>query len=167
MLAQVQACKPTVKSQADSSSQINIEIKPLIAEEILNLVKKSGQEFTLVNYWASWCQPCREEFPELIRFKKDWANKGIAFEFVSVDFNEDIAEAKSFLNSQAVDFLTYIKNGEDDSFIKVIDPKWSGALPTTFIYDRTGKQVKRIDGPTSFDELSNFISELRNKEKIK
>ena len=52
-------------------------------------------------------------------------------------------------------------NGRDDEkFIDAIDPKWSGALPATFIYDRTGKRVKSIVGELSMPDLERAVSAL-------
>ena len=101
----------------------------------------------LVNFWATWCDPCREEFPDLVNIEKQYRPHGLDFTAVSLD---DFAEIKTsvpqFLREMQVTVPTYLLNVSDpDIGHEQVDPAWSGALPATFLYDSQGKLVyKRL-----------------------
>ncbi|MDB5038176.1 MAG: alkyl hydroperoxide reductase/Thiol specific antioxidant/Mal allergen [Bacteriovoracaceae bacterium] len=159
------ACTRGIKIPSGQKAEVEkIQIKPIHAKDIFKLAESNNAKFTIVNFWASWCQPCRHEFPELLKFKSAYLNKDVAFEFVSVDFEGDLGDAKLFLSQQGVHFLTYIKSGDDQSFINEIDKKWQGALPTTFILNKKGNILFRYDGPVTSADLEKKISELTKSE---
>ncbi len=109
---------------------------------------RTGSKATLVNVWATWCGPCREEFPDLVRFARDYAPKGVKLMLVSADF--DSTEARTFLASQGVDFESYFQTGDDMSFINGMDPRWTGSLPATFVYDAEGRRVDFWEGRADY-----------------
>lgn len=115
-----------------------------------------------VNFWATWCEPCREEFPELVAFEKEMRPKGVALLTVSLDMASALADQViPFLKQQGVAFPCYIKApGDDDVFINAVDPEWKGGLPATFIYARDGRLVSRTEGPTDRKRLTAAVTPL-------
>lgn len=134
----------------DSST---IRLEPVDATGLAALVRAPGARATLVNVWASWCQPCREEFPDLLKVAREWEDKGFRLVFVSADFAEDVPNARQFLAEQGVGWTTYLKTGDDMQFIDTLDPRWSGALPGSFLYDSGGRLVRFWEGKASEDSL--------------
>ncbi len=120
---------------------------------VVAAVRAGGAKLTLVNVWASWCQPCREEFPDLVRLSHELADQGLRVIFVSADFTDDLPNAKSFLAEQGVGGPAYLKTGDDMQFIDTLDPSWSGALPGSFLYDEAGRRVRSWEGKASYDSL--------------
>ncbi|MEX2364693.1 MAG: TlpA disulfide reductase family protein, partial [Balneolaceae bacterium] len=109
------------------------------AEEIVEIIAShKGEKPVLVNFWATWCAPCIEEFPHLMELKENYEGR---FEliFVSGDFREARDEAEEFLRMNGVDFKTYFKVGKDDEFITTISDEWTGALPFTIVYNKEGE----------------------------
>ena len=141
----------TAKSTALDTSAI--ELVPVDAAALKAVVAESGARATLVNVWASWCQPCREEFPDLVALEREWRDRGFRLIFVSADFTEDVPNAKAFLAEQGVSARTYLKTGDDMQFIDTLDPSWSGALPGSFLYDSSGRLVRYWEGKASADSL--------------
>jgi thiol-disulfide isomerase/thioredoxin len=133
------------------SSKIRIE--PVDAAGLAAAVRAPGARATLVNVWASWCQPCREEFPDLLKVAREWEDRGFRLVFVSADFAEDVPNARQFLAEQGVGWTTYLKTGDDMQFIDTLDPRWSGALPGSFLYDSGGRLVRFWEGKASEDSL--------------
>ncbi len=133
---------------------------------ILDMVRTGDHRATLVNVWATWCIPCREEMPGIIRLRKQYREKGLNVILVSAD---DIGNADStvpnVLRGFGVDFQTYIDNDStDEEFIGGMNPDWSGALPTSFIYDKGGKLVNMMVGGKSYAAFEKEIRKLFIRE---
>ena len=117
----------------------------------------------VVNYWATWCEPCREEFPELVRFDRQWAGRGVVFLSVSLDTaSARYTEVKKFLAEHRPSFCVLIRSEKEDpdTFINAIDPNWSGVLPATFIYDRQGQRRHSLFGPQTMARLEAAVKPL-------
>ena len=136
-------------------------IQPVSGEELLDEIKKSGADLVVVNFWASWCMPCREEFPEFVRFSQETDPDEVQVRFVTVDFEEDLPHAAQFLRDNGVGGTTFVKNGKEGPFINVINPVWSGAIPATAIYDRDGNRVAFWEGKVTYDQLIRRVEQAR------
>ena len=130
---------------------------PGTAADVLDAVRAPGARVVLVNVWATWCIPCREEMPDLLRLRRAYAERGLRLILVSGDFTSDTDQAVAFLREQGVDFPTYLKKGSDMEFIDALDPHWSGALPVTLIYDGGGKRLDAIYGKGSYQQFEDKI----------
>jgi thiol-disulfide isomerase/thioredoxin len=116
----------------------------------------------LVNFWATWCEPCREEFPDLVKIKGQYPADRLDFVLVSLDDVSDIGKAvPEFLAEvRATSLPAYLLNAADqEAAINLVDPTWSGELPATFLYDRTGKIVFKHKGRVRADELRAAIDQ--------
>ncbi len=110
----------------------------------------------LVNFWATWCVPCREEFPDLVKIREQYGESRLDFILVSLDDPSDIEKAvPEFLSEQRANNLpSYLLHAADESVaINFVDPDWSGELPATFLYDRTGNVVFKHKGRIKPAEL--------------
>ncbi len=113
----------------------------------------------LVNFWATWCVPCRKEMPELVKLAAKLEAKGFVFVTISGDEAEAEAAARKFLTANSVKAPTYIRKAkDDDKFITLVDPKWNGSLPALFLYDRKGVKVKAWYGETALEAVEAEIS---------
>ncbi|HEY3175237.1 MAG TPA: TlpA disulfide reductase family protein [Candidatus Polarisedimenticolia bacterium] len=118
----------------------------------------------VVNMWATWCDPCREEFPDLVKLHRELGGRGLRVIAISMDMASALEGAViPFLDAQGASFPAYIRDASaenDEDFINAVDKEWSGSLPATFVYDREGRLVKRIIGPTSFVQLKAAVTPL-------
>jgi thiol-disulfide isomerase/thioredoxin len=130
---------------------------PGTAADVLQAVRAPGARVVLVNVWATWCIPCREEMPDLLRLRRTYADRGLRLILVSGDFTSESDQALAFLREQGVDFPTYLKQGSDMEFIDALDPHWSGALPVTLIYDGSGTRRDTIYGKGSYEQFEEKI----------
>ncbi|HEU4595143.1 MAG TPA: TlpA disulfide reductase family protein [Pyrinomonadaceae bacterium] len=116
----------------------------------------------LVNFWATWCAPCREEFPDLVQIREQFAADRLDFVLVSLDDPSDIGKAvPEFLaEARAAAFPSYLLNADDsDAAINLVDSTWSGELPATFLYDRSGALVFKHMGRVKPTELRDALDE--------
>lgn len=113
----------------------------------------------LINFWATWCDPCREEFPDLVKIDSDYRSKGLNFVAVSLDDITDIKTAvPKFLTEMKATMPVVLLNVNDpEPAIKAVDDKWDGELPATFLYDKDGKVIFRHFGKIKPDELRTVL----------
>jgi thiol-disulfide isomerase/thioredoxin len=101
----------------------------------------------LVDFWATWCAPCRVELPLLVKLEAKYRARGLKLITVSCDEPEQEADALRFLQEVKVTLPAHIKRAaDDDRFISSVDARWSGALPAVFLYDRQGRQAGAFVG---------------------
>src|SRR3954468_1150672 len=80
---------------------VKVEIAELPA--ILAAVKAPGAQAVLVNVWATWCEPCREEMPELVIFYRDNRGQGLRLVLISADDDDQRAEVARVLTALGFD----------------------------------------------------------------
>ncbi len=109
----------------------------------------------LINFWASWCGPCKEEMPDLQRLYDRWKDHGLVVIGISVDASPE--DAKKFVDQHRFSYPIFW-DGDDGPAAKA----FGGivALPTTFLYDRRGLRVRRIIGPQSLKEFEEMVRPL-------
>ena len=130
------------------------------AKGLHDVVARQKGRVVLVNFWATWCIPCREEFPVLVKLQKQLAARGLQVVGVSTDFAREMKDVERFLGEQNPDFPNYHKKagGDDQDFINAIDPSWGGELPFSVLYDRAGKKVKTLSGKHSYADYEREIT---------
>lgn len=132
---------------------------------ILAEAKASRAPLVLVNVWATWCDPCREELPELLRAYREHRGQGLRLVMISADDPDGRAQAGVVLASAAaragigrdLDATSYLKNDDDMTLIDGLDPRWSGALPATFLFDAGGRRVRSWLAPITFADVDPEI----------
>ena len=125
------------------------------------MVAEHKGKVLLVNFWATYCVPCRAEMPKLVLLQKKWKARGFDLVTVSADEVEQEAQALQFLQKNGVQAPFYRKQAKsDDKFINGIDPKWSGELPASYLYDKAGRKVKSFFGEVDLAQVEREITKL-------
>ena len=143
--------KDTGASKASSKSEQagTAEDPPLIDLTGYNQVlEKYRGKPLVVNFWATWCQPCRTEYPMLIELAKQFGPQGLAVVGVTLDDNGDLSLVRHFLSEQHPPFPNYRqKPGIDvDAFYRGVNPNWQGTMPATVFYGRDGHIARYLVG---------------------
>ena len=130
-----------------------VEINLFQSNETINTKEFVNNEFTILNFWASWCAPCRKEHPNLVRLSKIENIK-----LVGVNFKDNVENAKSFLkeNGNPFDILAEDKNGKNSVNFGVY------GIPETILIDSELKILKKYIGPLNIKEV-NEIRKLVKK----
>lgn len=113
----------------------------------------------LVNFWATWCDPCRDEFPDLVKIDDDYRGKPLNFVSISIDDVTDIKSAvPKFLKEMKANMHVVLLNVNDpEPAMHVVDPTWDGQLPATFLYDKEGKIIFKHFGRINANDLRAAI----------
>jgi len=115
----------------------------------------------LVDFWATWCVPCRKEMPELAKLEAKLKAKGLVLIPISADEPENEAAAREFLAKAGVKTQGYLKAPkDDDAFIRAIDAKWGGELPALVLYDKTGRKAQIWKGETALATIEAAVNKL-------
>jgi thiol-disulfide isomerase/thioredoxin len=130
--------------------------------DIENIITENEGKVIVFNFWASWCKPCVEEFPDLIKLNNNYRNKDFKLIFISLDFKEETdSKLYPFLKSNNVDFSTYLLDvSNPDDIMNYFDKNWNGGIPSTFIFDKSGKMKKFILGGHDYDYFEKEIMKL-------
>ncbi|PYT10740.1 MAG: hypothetical protein DMG59_28080 [Acidobacteria bacterium] len=125
------------------------------------LVASHKGKVLLVDFWATWCKPCRAQTPELVKLSQKLRGRGLDVVTISADEPEQEAAALKLLKDDGVSGPAYLKKAmDDDEFDRLIDAKWSGALPELFLYDRSGKKVRSFIGETPVRDVEAAVEKL-------
>ena len=139
----------------------NTKLIPVDEAGYSQMVAGQKGKVLLVNFWATWCQPCRKEMPALAKLAARLAPKGMVLATVSADEPEDESTARAFVRESGVKGPAYLKQVKnDDKFIASLDAKWSGALPALALYDRAGKKVRVFIGEADLAKVEADLLKL-------
>jgi thiol-disulfide isomerase/thioredoxin len=140
-------------------------IRPIDEKGLQELLRQSQGKVVLLNFWATWCDPCVEEFPNLTKIAREFRPRGVEVILVAIEEPEEITrKVKPFLQAQGVTFPTYYKKTRDDEiFINTLDRNWRGAIPATFIYDANGLLAKKFIAAQSFETFAAALRPLLQK----
>ncbi len=125
------------------------------------LIAERKGKVVLVDFWATWCVPCRKEMPLVAKLEAKLKAKGFVVVTISCDELDNEPDARAYLKEAGITTTGYIKAPkDDDAFIRQIDPKWGGELPALVLYDKTGKKVKIWKGETAIAEIEAAVTKL-------
>ncbi|NOT60669.1 MAG: redoxin domain-containing protein [Acidobacteria bacterium] len=100
-------------------------------------------QVVVLNLWATWCAPCVAEMPEFVKLHNEYKDKGVKIVAISAD---DVTDANTlvarFVRDKGLPFEIGVMDTDDPQLmIDQINKEWPGTLPSTFVYDRTGKLI--------------------------
>ncbi len=170
--AHAQAAKPSTVA-ASPAPVSSITVREIDAAALAKLLPQSATQPAaqsapaarpvLINFWATWCVPCREEFPDLVKIDDDFRARGLDFFTVSLDDPAEIATSvPAFLREmKAARIPAYLLNTpEPADAINAVDTTWSGALPATFLFNSRGRLVFKHTGIIKPAELRAAIKKV-------
>lgn len=109
-----------------------------------------GERLSLVNVWATWCVPCREEMPTLDRLEADLGGEKFAVVPVNIDLNAT-DRAKAFLEEIGIAHLPFYSDPSGKLFQDLKRRGLAIGLPTTLLVDGKGCEIGILEGPTAWD----------------
>jgi thiol-disulfide isomerase/thioredoxin len=158
---------PTQHSSAETKPQPanQARVTQIDDAKIKQLLKPSGKPL-LVNFWATWCGPCREEFPDLVKIDEEYRGR-IDFITISLDFAEELnTGVPKFLSEMKAEMPTYLLvSADENAIISSIAKDWNGALPSTILYDEEGEITYLRQGKVNPETLKGEIEKTLGEKK--
>ena len=118
----------------------------------------------LVNFWATWCEPCRDEYPMLNELAKQYAPQGLKVVGVNMDQDGDLILMRRFIARYKPVFPNYRKTPAEakQAFDIAVLPGWNGSLPISVFYGKDGRQVGNFVGERNREAYEGMIRSLLN-----
>jgi thiol-disulfide isomerase/thioredoxin len=147
--------KPALHAGPPADSAV---VLPIDAAGLRARVADGRARVTLVNLWATWCGPCREEFPALVAAATRHRADGLRLLLVSGDFDDELTPVRRFLEANGIADTSFVKHEADMTFINGVHPAWSGALPATLLYDSHGRLLEFWEGAADSTRFEQAIT---------
>lgn len=150
-----------------TSSDSEVVVEKINLMKLDSLIENRNGKILFINVWATWCVPCREEFPDLVKLHASLKNSDVEITAISVDFPDEIEDKIiPFLKKQGVKFKSYVggfKN--DEELINRLNKGWRGDVPATFIFDKKGKLKRTLNGKKTYENFISAITEVIKLER--
>jgi thiol-disulfide isomerase/thioredoxin len=125
------------------------------------ILEQNRGKALLVNFWATWCEPCRDEYPMLNELAKQYAPKGLQVVGVSMDDDGDLILMRRFLARYRPIFPNYRKTaGAEAEFRQSVLAGWTGTMPVSVFYAKDGRQVAHFIGEKGREQYEEAIRGL-------
>jgi thiol-disulfide isomerase/thioredoxin len=165
MLLSLAAPAQKRKGRAAKPNKPVAVVAPIDTDALKGIITQERQHPLLVNFWATFCDPCRDEFPDLVKIDQDY--RPLSLEFVTVSL-DDVSEIKNevpkFLDSMKATMPAYLLDVSDpEPAINLVDRNWRGDLPATYLYNEKGEVVYKHIGRVKTAELREAIEKVVKK----
>lgn len=141
------------------------EIKVIKFNELQQLRQLPHDTLYIVNFWATWCVPCVKELPYFEAASKQHKDQPVRVVLVSMDAAPDLEKrVKPFVQKHKITSEVMLLDEVDgNTWIDKIEPKWSGAIPATMLFNNKRNQYQFMEREMKEEELQQLISELKPK----
>ena len=152
-----------------------VELEAITYEDLLKQIAASDAKLTLVDGWASWCAPCKENFPHVTAMAKAYSDAGLDVIAMSFDAGTEvpaldknqIAEAEAFLKEQDLEEVQTYRL--DHLQFDMFETFKIGTIPAVFLFDADGKEIARFtyDDPAdqfTYDQVEAKVAEVLGVE---
>ncbi len=138
--------------------------KPAIvkAEGLVKRYTNSSDTTYLINFWATWCEPCVKELPDFEKINKAYKNKKVKVILVSLDFIKDYdSKLVRFIKKKDIQSEVMLLNEtKPNEFINKIDLRWEGSIPATMIVNNEQNYSAFFERPLTYEFLEMKIKAL-------
>ena len=114
----------------------------------------------MVDFWASWCDPCKESFPAMAELQKKYGTDG--FVIIAINVDENKSDMEDFLKKNPATFAVVRDAGQ-----KLVDKTGIGTMPSSFLLDRTGKVRFAHNGFRGAETKKKYAEEIETLTKEK
>jgi thiol-disulfide isomerase/thioredoxin len=124
-----------------------------LADGQRNLVSQYKGSVLVLDFYATWCQPCRKSIPELVELQRQFGDKGLRVVGLNVGGPDDWPKVADFARELEIGYTLAVPENELSSFLMSDNQE----IPQTFVFDRQGQMVKRLIGVTTAEQLTATV----------
>ncbi|RAU84507.1 TlpA family protein disulfide reductase [Pontibacter arcticus] len=134
-------------------------IKAIKFDGLQQLRNQPHDTLYVVNFWATWCKPCIKELPYFEAVTEKYKNQPVKVILVSMDAVEDLdTRVKNFVQKRNLKSKVVLLDEVDaNAWIDKLEPKWSGAIPATMVFNNKRKQYEFVESELSAEQLNALI----------
>jgi len=111
----------------------------------------------VINFWATWCGPCRAEIPSLVQLQRQYGDEGQDVVILGISVDDPIEKLKPYASEMKINYPLLVGNGRED-VQEAFGPLWG--IPVTVFVDREGRIAKRHSGIASKEQFEREIKAL-------
>jgi thiol-disulfide isomerase/thioredoxin len=158
----VAALAPPAAADPPPAGAGDVKLQVVKYDRLVEEVRAARGKVVVVDAWATYCLPCKKEFPNLVRLHQELAREGLVCMSVSVDKREKEAAALKFLQAQGATFANFLLD-EDPA---VWQAKWNlQGVPAVFVFDRRGRRAAKFnaddpDHPFTYADVEKLVRQL-------
>jgi thiol-disulfide isomerase/thioredoxin len=130
------------------------------ARGLTEAVAREKGKVVLVNFWATWCVPCRVEMPEFVKTYPAYRERGVEFVGAANEPRSNKAKVREFMQGMQIDFPIWLEASEEHLQALGVGP----GLPSTVIVDGQGRIAARITGTTDGAQLRDLLDRLLSEK---
>jgi thiol-disulfide isomerase/thioredoxin len=152
----------TTTGSRRASAEPEVTLKAVPFADVEAAVNALKGKVVVIDFWATWCLPCKKEFPGLVELHRKHAENGVACVSVSIDEVEEKDSALKFLKDKNATFANFLVVEDDSKWKK----KWAiGGIPVVLVYGQDGKLAKRFDNSNpdsqfTYSDVTRFVEGL-------
>lgn len=131
-------------------------------DDLLKRIHNSSDTIYVINFWATWCKPCVQELPDFEKLGLETKNTKVKVLLVSMDFKENLSDkVLPFLQKNNYKTECVLLDEIDgNSFINKVNPKWSGAIPATYVTKQIKKQEEFVEKKLHYEEIKEILGKF-------
>ena len=153
-------------SASSPDQRPEIELRVVKYPQFLEAIRASKGRIVVVDAWATWCLPCKQEFPHLVELHKKYAQDGVVCMSVSLDEPQNQKAALAFLESCQATFPNFLLEEGQGGF-DLLDLK---GIPAVFVYDRAGQLARKFtmddpDNQFTYADVGKLVHELLDRDR--
>ena len=116
----------------------------------------------IINFWASWCQPCLQELPDFEKITKTYANEKVKVILISNDFKKQVdSRLKPFVKKKGLkSTVLFMDESNPNNWIEKVNAEWGGSIPATLIIQKSSNFESFTEGKITFAQLKKIIDPL-------
>jgi thiol-disulfide isomerase/thioredoxin len=157
-----------LQSEAISEgNDVKTAVPILTVDQLLAKIEQRNGKGLFLNFWASWCDPCKEEMPHITELFDEYETERVEFLGVSLDsFTGTEQEVPKSMKTLGINFpVVILKMQDQNKDIPRIDPEWKGQIPHTIVYNNKGEIVQTFSGPKKKITFESAIHKITSTLK--